>query len=84
MVLQGAPQQPRNVSHLQPHPQAFLRSYLSGSLPNVNQIAAHPHMELHVMKDHYFKYFYIAFLIRSWSLLLTYALLTFMLQLQKL
>nr|XP_018667315.1 CREB-regulated transcription coactivator 1-like isoform X1 [Ciona intestinalis] len=41
-------QPPRMTSaHLSPHPQAYLRSYLGGSLPNVNQIAANPQIELH-------------------------------------
>nr|CAB3233948.1 CREB-regulated transcription coactivator 1-like [Phallusia mammillata] len=33
-------------THLNPHPQAYLRPYLGGSLPNVNQIASNPQMEL--------------------------------------
>ena len=37
------PQQP-NTNHLQPHPPGFMRPYLGGSLPNVNQIAANPHI----------------------------------------
>ncbi|XP_076800630.1 CREB-regulated transcription coactivator 1-like isoform X3 [Clavelina lepadiformis] len=40
-------QPPRSAVHLTPHPQAYPRPYLGGSLPNVNQIAANPQMELH-------------------------------------
>ena len=37
------PQQP-SANQLQPHPPGFMRPYLGGSLPNVNQIAANPHL----------------------------------------
>ena len=40
-------QQPQSANQLQPHPQGFFRPYLGGSLPNVNQIAANPHMGLY-------------------------------------
>ena len=48
-MLYFAFQTPRApTTHLTPHPQAYMRSFLGGSLPNVNQIASNPQMELHV------------------------------------